>query len=187
MKKPNKQQWAMVLSVDRLLHDWAYLSTPFAYQQNPDAIQESYDILLHKAIKASMSWKKSKNVKFSTYIGKHMRKVLYRHWELKTFRKSENPFSLNNLLGEDSVLFESLGYEEKRSIEFDEVETLHEALATLSARQRQVVTEWAGLGCQQRAIPDIAKDLRVSVENTRLIKLKAFKKIKKYFRMKGIE
>ena len=185
MRKPTKKQWAMVLSVDRLLHDWAFRSTPFAYQGNPDCVQESYDILFHKAIKASMSWKKNKNIKFSTYIGKHMRKVVYKHWELKTSRKSDSPLSLSYVLNEDNELHQSLGYVDELRVEFDEVEALHEALATLSARQRQVVTEWAGLGCQQRAIPEIAKDLRVSAENTRLIKVKAFKKIKKYFRMKG--
>jgi RNA polymerase sigma factor (sigma-70 family) len=185
MKIPTDRQWRMVIKIDRMLWNWAYQSTPFRFQSNRDCVQESYDILQMKAVLASTSFKPSKGCKFSTYIGKHIRKHVYRHWQ-KKIRKTESPYSLSYLMDEDRELFESIGYVDNRQIEFDELAKLNEAISTLSERQRYVVTRWAGMNGEKLPIADIAKRLRVSTEMARLIKKQAFAKIKFYL-TKGIE
>ena len=179
MKKPTAEQWAMVIENDRLLWKWAIESTPRGLNHDRHCVVESYDIIFMQAVRASMSYRKELGLTFGTYIGKHIKKLVYRHWEIRN-RKTNRPVALELVPFEDEEK-EFLSYLSKEDKEIESLAMridVANAIKSLPKRERRLIELWAGMGCRQRTEEELSKALRVSRGRVWQLKKKAFKKIK---------
>ena len=179
MKKPTAEQWAMVIENDRLLWKWAIESTPRGLNHDRHCVVESYDIIFMQAVRASMSYRKELGLTFGTYIGKHIKKLVYRHWEIRN-RKTNRPASLYETLFDDNdeTYANQLAKEDKTLELVAERIDVANAIKSLPKRERRLIEMWAGMGCRQRTEEELSKAFRVTSSRVWQMKTKAFKKIK---------